>query len=109
MLSRITFTSPAVALVDQSRGVHLPEPVLGGEPGARQHETCVPGRNGDRDAGADDRSRPGLELDALARGEVEPRVARVRPARHDGIRMQPLDGDPGHAGAALSASSPATR
>ena len=83
--------------------------MLGGEAGAWQHETCVPGRNGDRDARADDCARPGLELDALASRQVETGIARIRPARHDRIGMQPLDGDTGHAGAALSASSPATR
>ena len=99
----------SIALVDQAGSVDLAEAMLGREAGAWQHETSVPGRDGDRDARADDRACPRLELDALASRQVEPRIASVRPARDDGIRVQPLDGDPRHAGAALSASSPATR
>ena len=48
---------------------------------------------GDRDGepGADERALPRRQLDALARREVEPRVALVRPRRDDRGGMQPAD------------------
>ena len=72
----------AVAGVDEARRVHDRDPVLRREPRARLDEAGV-ARPGSRPRA---RCRPvarspGAELDALARREVEPRVAGVRAHR----------------------------
>src|SRR5581483_4753596 len=43
------------------------------------------------DAGRDERPRARRQLDPLARGEIEPRVAVVGARRDDRVRAEPLD------------------
>ena len=79
----------AVAGVDEPGRVDDRDPVPRREPRARLDEAGVALRDRDREAGADDRALARAELDALARGEIEPGVARVgalgqRPRRRAG-------------------------
>src|SRR3954470_12300494 len=57
----------AITRVDEPRRVDDRDPVLGGKAGARLHEPGVTVRNRDRQPGADERTFPRPELDALAR------------------------------------------
>ena len=86
-------------------------PCRDGEPGARLDEAGVALRDGDREAGADRRPLPRSQLDALARGEVEAGVARVRLAGQDGVVAQAADRELDHVPpeVARSGSEAATR
>ena len=101
----------AIARVDEAGRIHLPEPVPRSEARAGHHEPRITRRDRDCDPGSDDRARAGRELDALARGEVEAGIARVRPRRDDRVRPQTLDGELHHGGRAVSRAprDPATR
>jgi hypothetical protein len=65
--------------------------VVGGEARARLDEAGMALRDRDREPGADGRPLAGGELDALAGGEVEARVARVGAGRDDRRVVQPAD------------------
>ena len=67
------------------------------EPRAGLDETGVPGRNRDRQAGADHGALPRSELDALARRQIEPGVALVRPRGQRRAGVEALHRQPGHA------------
>lgn len=86
----------AIAGVDESGAVEDRDPVLGGEPGPRLDEACVPRRNLDGQPGSDDRPLPRAELMALARGEIQPGVSLVRTIRHHGVLAQPSDPEARH-------------
>jgi hypothetical protein len=51
----------------------------------------MPVRDGDREAGRNERSLAGREFDAFTSGEVEAGVAVIGTRRDDRIRAQPLD------------------
>ena len=87
----------AIAGVDQSGRIDDRDAVLGGEPGSRLDEACVPGGDRDGQAGADCCPRARRQLGVLARRQIESRVARVGACRHDRVGVEPLDGESGQA------------
>ena len=78
----------AVAGVHEAGRVDDGDPVPRGQAGARLHEPGVALRDGDGEAGADGRALARAELDPVAGGQVEPRVARVGPAGDGGLGAQ---------------------
>src|SRR5436190_10987220 len=81
----------AITRVDQTRCIDDGDPVLRGQPRARLDESCVPLRNRHGESRADDRPLPRLELDVLARGEIEAGIARISAYRDDGVLAETLD------------------
>ena len=65
--------------------------MAGGQAGARQHQARVAVGNRDGHAGADDRALPRRELCALARRQIEARVALVGLRGEHGILAQARD------------------
>ena len=63
----------------------------------------------DGDAGRDDRTHTWLEHQALARDQVETRIAGTGSPRENGIRTEPLHRKRRHAFETLSEAFPATR
>ena len=102
----------AIAGVDEARRVHDRDAVPRREPRARLDEAGVAVGDRDREAGADDGARSRRELDPLAGGEVEARVAGVRARRQRRLVVEALDGQLASlrpSDAAFAAAASATR
>ena len=81
----------AVARVDEARRIDDRDAMLRREPGAWLDKPGIAVGDRDGKAGCNERTFPGRELDALAGGQVEARVARVGTRGYDGVRAQPPD------------------
>ena len=81
----------AVAGVDQAGRVDERDAVTRREAGARLDEAGIALGDRDGEAGRDERPLAGRQLDVLARGEVESRVAVVGALGDDGVGMETPD------------------
>ena len=70
--------------------------MLGGKAGARLDEAGVPVGNRDCESRAHECTLPRADLDSVARGKIEPCVARVRLSRDNRVVAQPLDEELSH-------------
>ena len=68
-----------------------------GKPRTRLDEARVAVGDRHREAGSDERPLPRSELDPLTRGEIQPRVALVRPRRQRRLLVEARHGQVGHA------------